>query len=107
MTRVVVAIEDPNPSVSGQGIALLRSAGIAVEVGVLADQAEQHLAGFLLRMRRGWGQITLKVAASLDGRVAKERGTLEFKNVCAFNMKQSRSSEAQSVLHDMEPTLII
>ena len=74
VTRVVVAIEDPNPSVSGQGIALLRSAGIAVEVGVLADQAEQHLAGFLLRMRRGWGQITLKVAASLDGRVAMATG---------------------------------
>ena len=43
-------------------------------MGVLADQAEQHLAGFLLRMRRGWGQITLKVAASLDGRVAMATG---------------------------------
>ena len=74
VTRVVVAIEDPNPSVSGQGIALLRAAGIAVEVGVLADQAEQHLAGFLHRMRRGWGQVTLKVAASLDGRVAMATG---------------------------------
>lgn len=74
VTRVVVAIEDPNPSVSGQGIAALRAAGITVEVGVLADQAEQHLAGFLHRMRRGWGQITLKVAASLDGRVAMATG---------------------------------
>lgn len=74
VTRVVVAIEDPNPSVSGQGIALLRAAGIAVEVGLLADQAEEHLAGFLQRMRRGWGQITLKIAASLDGRVAMASG---------------------------------
>ena len=74
VTRVVVAIEDPNPSVSGQGIALLRAQGIAVEVGLLADQAEQHLAGFLHRMRRGWGQVTLKVAASLDGRVAMATG---------------------------------
>ncbi len=74
VARVVVAIEDPNPSVSGQGIALLQAAGIVVEVGLLADQAEQHLAGFLHRMRRGWGQITLKVAASLDGRVAMASG---------------------------------
>lgn len=74
VTRVVVAIEDPNPSVSGQGMALLRAAGIAVELGVLADQAEKHLAGFLHRMRRGWGQITLKIASSLDGRVAMASG---------------------------------
>ncbi len=72
--RVIVALEDPNPAVSGQGIAALREAGIAVEVGLLGDRVESDLQGFLLRMRRGWGRITLKVAASLDGRTAMATG---------------------------------
>lgn len=74
ISRVVVALEDPNPEVSGQGISRLRGAGIAVEVGLLADEVEGDLAGFLLRMRRGWGRITLKVATSLDGRTAMASG---------------------------------
>lgn len=72
--RVVVALEDPNPKVAGQGIAALREAGITVEVGLLAERVEADIAGFLLRMRRGWGRITLKVAASLDGRTAMASG---------------------------------
>ena len=67
LERVVVAVKDPNPQVSGQGLSRLREAGIAVEVGVGAEAVEQDLAGFLLRMRRGYGRITLKTAASLDG----------------------------------------
>ena len=74
ISRVVVALEDPNPEVSGQGIARLRGADITVEVGLLADEVEADLAGFLLRMRRGWGRITLKVATSLDGRTAMASG---------------------------------
>jgi diaminohydroxyphosphoribosylaminopyrimidine deaminase/5-amino-6-(5-phosphoribosylamino)uracil reductase len=72
--RVVVAIEDPNPAVSGQGLSALRDAGIAVELGICAEQVEQDLAGFLLRMRRGYGRITLKLATSLDGRTAMASG---------------------------------
>ena len=74
VTRVVVALEDPNPQVSGAGIARLRAAGIEVTLGVLADRVEQELAGFLLRMRRGWGRVTLKIASSLDGRTAMASG---------------------------------
>jgi len=74
ISRVVVGLEDPNPTVSGRGIAALRAAGIAVEVGLLGDRVEADLQGFLLRMRRGWGRITLKVAASLDGRTAMASG---------------------------------
>lgn len=74
VSRVVVALEDPNPEVSGRGITALRDAGIAVDVGMLAAQVEADMSGFLLRMRRGWGRITLKVATSLDGRTAMASG---------------------------------
>lgn len=97
VTRVVVAIEDPNPSVSGQGIALLRAAGIAVEIGVLADQAEKQLAGFLHRMRRGWGQITLKIAASLDGRVAMASGESQW-ITCEASRRDVQRLRAESDL---------
>ena len=74
VSRVVVALEDPNPLVSGTGIAALRNAGVTVEVGLMAPEVERDLAGFLWRMRRGWGRITLKVATSLDGRTATASG---------------------------------
>ena len=74
VTRVVVAVEDPNPQVAGSGIAALRAEGIDVDVGEGADQVEADLAGFLLRMRRGYGRITLKIAMSLDGRTAMPSG---------------------------------
>ena len=74
VARVVVAVEDPNPQVAGSGIAALCAAGIDVELGEGADQVEADLAGFLLRMRRGYGRITLKIAMSLDGRTAMASG---------------------------------
>jgi diaminohydroxyphosphoribosylaminopyrimidine deaminase/5-amino-6-(5-phosphoribosylamino)uracil reductase len=74
VSRVVVALEDPNPEVAGRGVAALRSAGIEVDLGESADQVEADLAGFLLRMRRGYGRITLKIAMSLDGRTAMASG---------------------------------
>ena len=74
VSRVVVAVEDPNPQVAGSGIAALLAEGIDVDVGEGADQVEADLAGFLLRMRRGYGRITLKIATSLDGRTAMPSG---------------------------------
>ena len=74
VSRVVVAVEDPNPQVAGSGIAALLAEGIDVDVGEGADQVEADLAGFLLRMRRGYGRITLKIAMSLDGRTAMPSG---------------------------------
>ncbi len=68
--RVVMAIEDPNPLVAGQGAARLRAAGIEVIVGVEADAAYEMNIGFFSRMRRGRPWVRLKVAASLDGRTA-------------------------------------
>ncbi len=72
--RVVAAMEDPNPQVAGRGLARLRQAGIAVECGLLAEQAEREIAGFVFRMRRGWGRVRAKIAASLDGRTAMASG---------------------------------
>lgn len=68
--RVVAALEDPNPLVSGKGFARLREAGIAVEVGLLAAAASEAHRGFLARMRRGRPWLRIKAAASLDGRTA-------------------------------------
>jgi diaminohydroxyphosphoribosylaminopyrimidine deaminase / 5-amino-6-(5-phosphoribosylamino)uracil reductase len=72
--RVVVAIEDPDPRVSGGGIARLRAAGIAVEIGLCAEAASDINAGFLSRVQRGRPLVTLKLATSLDGRIAMPSG---------------------------------
>jgi riboflavin biosynthesis protein RibD len=72
--RVVIAMQDPNPDVSGNGINRLRDAGIEVVVGVLADQAESLNKGFLKRMRTGLPYVQLKLATSLDGKVAMASG---------------------------------
>lgn len=68
--RVVAALEDPNPAVSGKGFARLREAGIAVDAGLMAGAAAEAHRGFLSRMRRGRPWLRIKAAASLDGRTA-------------------------------------
>lgn len=73
--RVVVALEDPDPQVSGKGIARLRAAGVAVDVGVCADEAGEQLAPYLVHRRTGRPFVVLKLAASLDGRTAAPDGT--------------------------------
>ena len=74
VARVVSAMEDPNPPVNGQGHARLREAGIAVEVGEGAREAAEINAGFLLRLRTGRPLFHLKLASSLDGRIATASG---------------------------------
>ena len=74
LARVVAAIEDPFPQVSGRGFARLREAGIAVEHGLMAAEAQDAHRGFLHRMRHGRPWIRVKAAASLDGRVALASG---------------------------------
>jgi len=69
LARVVSAIEDPNPEVAGQGHARLRSAGIAVNVGIGADAACHDHAGHITRMRYGRPHVMLKLAISADGKV--------------------------------------
>lgn len=72
--RVVVAIEDPDPRVSGAGVAMLRQAGIEVSVGEGAARAKEITAGFLKRVRDGRPLVTLKTATTLDGRIATGTG---------------------------------
>jgi diaminohydroxyphosphoribosylaminopyrimidine deaminase/5-amino-6-(5-phosphoribosylamino)uracil reductase len=74
VARVVAAIEDPNPEVAGKGFARLREAGIAVDVGLMADEAREAHRGFLSRMQRGRPWLRVKAAASLDGRIALSGG---------------------------------
>jgi diaminohydroxyphosphoribosylaminopyrimidine deaminase/5-amino-6-(5-phosphoribosylamino)uracil reductase len=74
VARVVVALEDPNPLVAGQGVQRLRAAGIVVDVGLLADEAAELNIGFLHRMRSGRPWVRMKIAASLDGRTALPDG---------------------------------
>jgi diaminohydroxyphosphoribosylaminopyrimidine deaminase/5-amino-6-(5-phosphoribosylamino)uracil reductase len=73
LARVVVAVEDPNPAVGG-GIERLREAGIDVDCGLLATQAEAVNAGFFMRYRQGRPLVRVKLAASLDGRTAMANG---------------------------------
>lgn len=72
--RVVAAIEDSDPRVSGQGFEKLRMSGIAVKTGVLAEQAAQDHAGFFLKTEQGRPLVTLKLASSFDGRIATSSG---------------------------------
>ena len=72
--QVVVAIEDPDPRVAGAGIARLRAAGMAVELGLCANEATEINAGFLHRQQLGRPLVTLKLATSLDGRIATRGG---------------------------------
>jgi len=68
--RAVIAVEDPNPRVSGQGVEYLRAHGVEVAVGVEREAAERFNNGFFSVMRRGRPFVTLKAALSLDAKVA-------------------------------------
>lgn len=74
VARVVAAMSDPFPDVDGGGFALLQQAGIAVEVGLMADRARALNRGFLSRIEHGRPFVRVKLAASLDGRTAMASG---------------------------------
>jgi diaminohydroxyphosphoribosylaminopyrimidine deaminase/5-amino-6-(5-phosphoribosylamino)uracil reductase len=74
VSRVVAAMTDPDPRVSGEGFARLMAAGIDVISGVLENEAREMNPGFLSRIERGRPWIRMKIAASLDGKTALENG---------------------------------
>jgi diaminohydroxyphosphoribosylaminopyrimidine deaminase/5-amino-6-(5-phosphoribosylamino)uracil reductase len=72
--RAVIAMIDPDPRTNGEGVRRLRAAGVRVKVGTGRRAAERSMAGFLTRMRLGRPYITLKLAMSLDGKIALPSG---------------------------------
>ena len=76
--RVVVAMQDPNPEVSGQGLDKLRAQGIEVVVGVLEAQARELNRGFVKRMEQNLPFVSIKMASSMDGRSALKNGSSQW-----------------------------
>lgn len=74
VSKVICAMQDPNPQVSGRGLRMLEQAGVETASGLLHEQAEQLNLGFLKRMRQGMPFVTCKLAASLDGKTALANG---------------------------------
>lgn len=108
VSKVVVAMQDPNPLVAGTGIERLRAAGITVEVGLLAAEAEQLNRGFISRMRRQRPFVQVKLAASLDGATALANGASQWITGAEARLDVHRQraasqailSTAQTVLRD-------
>jgi diaminohydroxyphosphoribosylaminopyrimidine deaminase/5-amino-6-(5-phosphoribosylamino)uracil reductase len=72
--RVVIALRDPDPRINGKGIRKLRDSGIEVKLGVGRKAAQDSLSGWLTRLRLGRPRITLKLALSIDGKIALPSG---------------------------------
>ncbi|NOI66566.1 bifunctional diaminohydroxyphosphoribosylaminopyrimidine deaminase/5-amino-6-(5-phosphoribosylamino)uracil reductase RibD [Vibrio sp. 99-8-1] len=78
VAKVICAMEDPNPQVAGRGVAMLRKAGIEVEVGLLSSDSAALNPAFIKRMTHGTPFVQLKLAASLDGRTALSNGVSQW-----------------------------
>jgi diaminohydroxyphosphoribosylaminopyrimidine deaminase / 5-amino-6-(5-phosphoribosylamino)uracil reductase len=74
IARVVAALRDPDPRTAGKGIAMLRRAGMEVKTGVGKDAARDSMSGYFSRVERGRPRITLKLALSIDGKIALPSG---------------------------------
>lgn len=75
LSRVVIALRDPDPRTDGRGAAYLRDRGIAVDMGLMAREAADAMAGFVLRQTQARPHVTLKLGLSLDGRIALPDGS--------------------------------
>jgi diaminohydroxyphosphoribosylaminopyrimidine deaminase/5-amino-6-(5-phosphoribosylamino)uracil reductase len=71
VARVVISLTDPDPRVSGRGIAILREAGIVVETGLMEEEGRRALAAYLTRQTKGRPHVTLKLAVSADGMLGR------------------------------------
>ena len=99
VARVVTAMEDPNPKVSGRGIAMLREAGIAVECGLLKDEAARMNEAFLTRVIRNRAFGILKIAMTLDGKIATSSGESQW-----ITSDESRT-EVQGLRHTVDAAI--
>jgi diaminohydroxyphosphoribosylaminopyrimidine deaminase/5-amino-6-(5-phosphoribosylamino)uracil reductase len=98
LARVVFAIEDPNPRVAGAGAARLRAAGIAVESGLLAEEARELNIGHVSRMQRQRPWVRIKLAMSLDGRTALADGSSHWITGAAAREDVQRWRERSSAI---------
>lgn len=74
IARVVIGSKDPDPRTAGEGIRMLRKAGIEVKAGVAKEAARNSMSGYFSRIERGRPRITLKLALSIDGKIALPSG---------------------------------
>lgn len=108
VSKVICAMEDPNPKVAGRGVKMLRDAGIDVQVGLMQQEAESLNRGFIKLMRTGLPFVQLKMAASLDGQTALSNGQSQWitskesrRDVQAYRSKACAIlSTSQTVLDD-------
>lgn len=106
VAKVWAAMEDPYPQVAGQGLARLRAAGIEVESGLLENEARRLNRGFVSRITRGRPWLSLKLAASLDGRTAMASGESKWISSEAARADVHRlRAEAGAVLTGSETVL--
>jgi diaminohydroxyphosphoribosylaminopyrimidine deaminase/5-amino-6-(5-phosphoribosylamino)uracil reductase len=114
VTRVVAAMEDPNPLVAGQGLDRLRTAGIRVDSGLLEAEARELNIGFVARMTRGRPWLRLKVAASLDGKTALANGLSQWitgpdarRDVHAWRARSCAMLTGIGTVRDDDPRLTV
>jgi diaminohydroxyphosphoribosylaminopyrimidine deaminase/5-amino-6-(5-phosphoribosylamino)uracil reductase len=95
IARTVVPIEDPNPDVSGRGLAILREAGVDVECGLMRDEARELNAPYFKYRGTGLPFVTLKLALSLDGRIAPPPGGPRWTS-CEESRERAHAMRAES-----------
>lgn len=93
VARVVIGIRDPNPRVNGEGEAKLRAAGIEVKTGVLEERCKHINRGFIFRVKENRPYVTLKVASTLDGKIALEDGSSKW-ITCAESRRRAHELRA-------------
>ncbi|HEX8987383.1 MAG TPA: bifunctional diaminohydroxyphosphoribosylaminopyrimidine deaminase/5-amino-6-(5-phosphoribosylamino)uracil reductase RibD [Rhodocyclaceae bacterium] len=114
VTRVVAAMEDPNPQVAGKGLARLAAAGIATSAGLMAAEANELNIGFVSRMTRGRPWLRLKAAISLDGRTALANGKSQWitgpdarRDAHAFRARSCAILTGIGTVRDDDPSLTV
>lgn len=106
VSRVVCAMQDPNPLVAGQGIKKLQAAGISVDCGVLQTEAEALNPGFIKRMKSGMPFVRVKLAMSLDGRTAMASGESKWITGAAARTDVQRLRARSSVVLTASGTVL-
>jgi len=106
IARVVVAMEDPNPSVAGQGIVRLRAAGVQVDVGLMEDEAQRLNDSFAKWIRTGLPLVHLKAGISLDGKIAPSRDRLTSGEASRWITSEAARQHAQTLRHASDAILV-